>query len=569
MADRVLPWIRVEGSSWSTAGLWALWIVFGVFLVYPLFYVARGAFLVDGELLFDFFALLFTNPVQREALINSCTLGITVTIATSIVALPLAMAMVRREFPGKGILNGLLLVPMVIPPFVGAIGMKQLFARFGSVNQALIGLGVMDRSDPMDWFGSGFWGVVLLESLHLYPIMYLNAAAALANIDPSLEEAGRNLGSSGWTLFRRITMPLMAPGYFAGSIIVFLWAFTDLGTPLMFEYSRVIPVQIFDLVTDIHSNPMGFALVVLVILMTVGFFVASKKLIGSGSRAMMSRGHTAGGSSTATGAETWLIWGGAGILIGVALLPHLSVMLTSVSQRWALSVLPSEYTTSHLVQVFEHPLTVSSIKNSFFLSSLSTLADVLIGVGIAYLLTRKAFRGKNILDTLAMLPLTLPGLVLAFGYVGSFSNTALDVQVNPMPLLVIAYAIRRLPYMVRAAVAGFQQTSVALEEASMNLGASPLRTLRKITLPLVMANLVAGGTLAFSFAMLEVSDSLILATKERFYPITKAMYALALRIADGPYVASAMGVIGMLILGTSLMLAGKFLGRRMGELFRV
>ena len=138
-----------------------------------------------------------------------------------------------------------------------------------------------------------------------------------------------------------------------------------------------------------------------------------------------------------------------------------------------------------------------------------------------------------------------------------------------MPLLVIAYAIRRLPYMVRAAVAGFQQTSVALEEASMNLGASPLRTLRKITLPLVMANLVAGGTLAFSFAMLEVSDSLILATKERFYPITKAMYALALRIADGPYVASAMGVIGMLILGTSLMLAGKFLGRRMGELFRV
>ena len=172
------------------------------------------------------------------------------------------------------------------------------------------------------------------------------------------------------------------------------------------------------------------------------------------------------------------------------------------------------------------------------------------------------------LDASAMLPLALPGLVLAFGYATSFASTPLSARENPMPLLVIAYAVRRLPYMLRAAYAGFQQTSVTLEEASLNLGASSWRTIRKISLPLILANLVAGSILAFAFAMLEVSDSLILAMREQHYPITKAIWALAQRLRDGPYIASAMGVLSMFLLGGSIAVAGRFLGKRMGELFR-
>ncbi|OHE86284.1 MAG: hypothetical protein A3G75_09610 [Verrucomicrobia bacterium RIFCSPLOWO2_12_FULL_64_8] len=199
---------------------------------------------------------------------------------------------------------------------------------------------------------------------------------------------------------------------------------------------------------------------------------------------------------------------------------------------------------------------------------MSTGADVVLGVAIAYLLARTRIPGKGVLDTLAMLPLALPGIVLAFGYLSGYSGTFLDARDYPVPLLVISYAVRRLPYMVRSAYAGMQQTSVALEEASLNLGASPARTLVRITFPLIIANLVAGGVLCFAFAMLEVSDSLILALKPQYYPITKAIYDLLGRIADGPYIASAMGVLGMVLLGGSLFLAGKFLGRRMGELFR-
>jgi iron(III) transport system permease protein len=151
---------------------------------------------------------------------------------------------------------------------------------------------------------------------------------------------------------------------------------------------------------------------------------------------------------------------------------------------------------------------------------------------------------------------------------GVFEKSFLNPLNNPTVLLIIAYAVRRLPYSVRAAYAGFQQTSVTLEEASMNLGASPMKTLARITLPLVMANLIAGAILAFSFAMLEVSDSLILALREQYYPIAKAIYDLLARIGDGPFIASAMGILGMALLTVSLMLAGKFLGKRMGELFR-
>ena len=175
------------------------------------------------------------------------------TIATTLLSLPLAFLPVRYDFAGKGFLNGLILVPMVLPPFVGAIGMKQMFARFGSINLLLLDLGLIDQ--PVDWFGGGgFVGVVILEVLHLYPIMYLNVAAALANVDPSLEEAARNMGSSGFRLFRTVTFPLMLPGYFAGAIIVFIWAFTDLGTPLIFNYRQSWAVEIFNRILSILTR---------------------------------------------------------------------------------------------------------------------------------------------------------------------------------------------------------------------------------------------------------------------------------------------------------------------------
>jgi iron(III) transport system permease protein len=565
----VTSWLRRYDLNPANAALLIfLGVFFIVFMLYPLGYVFSNAFFTSEGFSLVFIKLMFSSPNNTIILANSVNLGLAVTLFTTLLSLPLALLLVRYNFPGKGLLNGLILIPMVLPPFVGAIGMRQLLARFGSINLLLLDLGVINQ--PIDWLGGGsFWGVVILEALHLYPIMYLNLAAALANVDPSLEEAARNMGANSFKLFRTVTFPLMLPGYFAGAIIVFIWAFTDLGTPLVFDYREVVAVQIFNMVTDLHQNPMGYAFVVVVIALTLFFFYLSKRILGGGRYEMLGRGHVASAARPASAAITVIAYAVVLGISALALIPHLGVLLTSVTSRWFLSVLPSEYTVQFYKNVFSHDLALLSIKNSLLLSSLSTIIDIVLGITIAYLLARKRVPGRSVLDALAMLPLALPGLVLAFGYVAAFSATPLDARVNPVPLLVIAYAVRRLPYMVRAAYAGFQQTSVALEEASINLGASPMKTFFQITMPLIFANLIAGAVLSFSFAMLEVSDSLILASKERYYPITKAIYALLGRIADGPYIASAMGILGLLLLAGSLFIAGRFFGRRMGELFRV
>lgn len=563
---------RYDLNASTLAFLGLLLLFFGVFLFYPIGLLLHGAFVVEGKLSFGYFEMLLSSPMQRQSLLNSFLLALLTTGLTTLLTLPLAHFMTRFSFRGKALLSGLLLVPMIMPPFVGAIGLQQLLARFGSLNLLLMKFGLVAPNQPLDWLGQGgFWGIVILQVLNLYPILFLNLSAAMANVDPALREAAQNLGATSWRLFRTITLPLILPGYFAGAIIVFIWAFTDLGTPLIFGYSRVVPVQIFDAVNDLNTNPMGYTLVVFVLVLTVALFLVSKQLLARKRYEMIGRGHTEGAETQATPRQALLIWGAVLGLILVALLPHLAVIVQSFSERWFFSIAPQQWTTANYGEIFQHNLTGSSIRNSLFYSSLSAALDLVLGVVIAWLLTRRRIPFGGLLDALAMLPLALPGIVLAFGYVAGFDFKIswLNPRDNPTLLLIISYSVRRLPYIVRSAYAGFQQTSITLEEASANLGASPFRTLRKITLPLVMANLIAGTILTFSFAMLEVSDGLILAMKERYFPITKMIYQLMGRIdPNAPSVACALGVVGMILLTVSLLVAGKILGKKMGQLFR-
>ena len=567
------PAVKKYDLSFSTAAFLSLLLLFfGAFLFYPASFMLKGAFFAGGKFTLRYFSLLLESPLQRQSIFNSFAIALLTTALTTLLALPLAHWMTRFDFWGKTLLGGLLLVPMIMPPFVGAIGLGQLLARFGSVNLFLMDLGILPPDKPIDWLGQGgFWGIVILQVMNLYPIMFLNVSAAMANVDPSLRESAQNLGASGWRLFRTITLPLILPGYFAGAVIVFIWAFTDLGTPLIFGFSRLVPVQIFDAINDLNTNPIGYALVVFVLLLTLALFLISKRALAGRRYEMMARGHTSGAEARATPGRTLAIWAVAGALIGLALLPHLAVVVHSFAEHWFFSVLPRQWTAANYGEILGHGLTASSIRNSLFYSSLSALLDLMLGVVIAWLLTRKRIPFAGLLDALAMLPLALPGLVLAFGYVAGFDFKIrwLNPRDNPALLLIISYSVRRLPYIVRSAYAGFQQTSVTLEEASANLGAPPFRTLRKITLPLVMANLMAGTILTFSFAMLEVSDGLILAMREQFFPITKMIWQLMGRIDPGaPGVACALGVVGMLILSASLLVAGKILGQKLGQMFR-
>jgi iron(III) transport system permease protein len=548
---------------------------FGCFFLWPIGGTLMGAFLdADHKLTFDFVAEVFRNQIYLEGLRNAFFIAAGSTAASLAIAMPLAFLADRFEFPGKKLLSAAILVPMILPPFVGAIGVRQLFGQYGALNAVLARIGLLGAHETIDWLGHGrMAGVVALNALHLYPILFLNLTAALANLDPAMEEAAENLGCTGFRRFRRITLPLIMPGMFAGGVIVFIFAFTELGVPLIFDLTRVTPVQIFHGIKEIGGNPFPFALVVVTLASTALLYGASKLIFGKSTEAMTSKASTASSARPPGALTGWLCAAAFGGVAAVALLPHAGVVLVSFAGSWYHSILPAEWTLDHYRIALGHSMAAPSIVNSLKYASVSTLFDLVLGVAIAYVIARTTLPGRWMLDAVAMLPLAVPGLVLAFGYISMTQEgrifEALNPSRDPTMLLIIAYAVRRLPYVVRSAVAGLQQTSVTLEEAAQNLGCPPLRVLRRITLPLITANVLAGGLLAFSFAMLEVSDSLILAQKQENFPITKAIYELFQLMGEGRYVASALGVWAMVFLGVTIFAASRLLGKKLGALFRV
>ena len=556
-----------------------LYGVLGVLLVLPIMSIVRAGFVTaDGTPTLAYLGLILQDPSIQRGLVNAALLAAAVTTCTFLLALPLAIWTVRYAFPFRRTLSALLLLPLVVPPFVGAIGVRLVLSRFGPLTQL-----VAPEADlGVDWLARlRLLGIVLVETVGLLPIMLLNLQASLAAIDPALPQAAANLGASRWQVFRRITLPLMRPGIFAGCTLVAIWSFTELGTPLMFDFYEVTPVQLFERLTDASASPLPYALVAVMLLASAALYLVGKVLLGRSPAVSLTKASTHAALRPLTG------WKLAGVLlvfaavIALSVVPHLAVIFTSLSETgaWYRSLLPTAWTHRHYVEALRDELALPSIRHSLVYSSAAVLLAMLIGVTAATLITRSRLRTRGWLDALTMVPLAVPGVVLAFGYLamsgwikrqlGTATPFFLNVQEWPVGVLIVAYAVRRLPYVTRAAVAGLQQIPPDLEAAGANLGASRSTVLRRITLPLIAGNLLAGALLAFAYSMLEVSDSLILAQRMEYYPITKAIWELSQRLGDGLYIASALGVWAMTLLTLTLLATHSLLQKKMGSLFRV
>ena len=592
---------RNRRRIWQFGLLWGVLGVLAVFLLYPIGLTVRGGFAEDPATgtgwTLRHLRLLGEDPAVVAGFVNALKIAVLTTSICLVIALPLAVLSARYAFPLKKTFNALILVPLILPPFVGAIGMKAVLGREGMLNSLLgTDFDVLGGRMEILGFDSRLLVIAFVEALHLYPIIYLNATASLANLDPALEEAGQNLGAGPWRRFFRLTLPLIRPGLFAGGTIVFIWSFTELGTPLIFDFAQCTPVQIFYGLKEVENSAEPYALTVVLLFSAVMMYVLGKLVFGGKGYAMYSKASRAGQERKLPAAVGLLAAGAFALVTLLAVLPHLGVVLTSLTRpgAWYGTVLPTAWTGSHFEKALTDPDSFGAITNSLKLSLAAVVLNAMLGILIGYLIVRTRVFGRGLLDALCMLPLAVPGLVMAFGYVAMtlrwpfegpltlfglnlppfLDGTPLDFEVfganpNPFPLLIVAYAIRRLPYIVRSTVAGLEQTSGELEEAAVNLGASRLTAVRKIIVPLIMANLIAGGLLVFSFSMLEVSDSLILAQQSRHYPITKAIFAFTERLGDGPYIASAMGVWGMALLAVTLVGASLLLGKKLGSIFRV
>ena len=555
---------------------WVIIAALGLGLIWPVAVAVKGAFVAEGKFSFYWFSRL-TQDGSIALLINSLILAAITTTCSFLLAVPLAMIRGRSEFVGSKFFSIAILVPLILPPFVGAISMQRLLGQFGVLNLLLADWGwikITEHTLPPDWLAGGLAAVVIIQTLHLFPIMYLNTTAAIANVDPAQLDAAAAFGASSAKRFFKILLPQILPGVFAGGTIVFIWSLTDIGTPLMLGYRKVAGVKIFDELTSGKYDGKVYALVAVLLLIAVICYIFGKFILGRDYQTSQTRATIAAPKKKLSLPMTLLAWLIFGTVILIAILPHVFVVLAAFAGDWFITVLPENYTMSHLSSVFEDPATLSSITNSLKYAGCSTAFDIIVGCVIAWLIVRAKVFGSGLLDALSMLPLAVPGLILAAGYVAiSAPGTSLEnigpLGKYPAVMLIIAYSVRRLPFVVRGVGAGLQQLPESLEEASRNLGASRTKTFRRITLPLILGSLIAAGVLSFAFAMLEVSDSLVLAQLAADYPITKQIYALYNSgTGFSANIAAALGVLGMILLGATLSICSLVMGKKFGALFR-
>ena len=373
--------------------------LFAVFFLFPAWMVVKQAFAgrrADGGTFFtlDFIVLVLRNPIYQEGLCNALVLGVTSTLASLVIALPLALVGQRCDFPAKKLLVVLVLAPLILPPFVGAVGIRQILGVNGALNALLIGLGAMSAERPCDWLANGrFAGMIVMNALHLYPILYLNIGAALGNLDPALEQAAENLGCPPWKRFWRVTLPLAMPGVFAGGAIVFIWAFTELGVPLVFDYSRVAPVQIFDGIKALDKNPVPYALTAILLLVAIVVFALAKWALGGAARQGASprpqgRGGARCGGPWQAAACTALFCG----VVVLACMPHLGVLALSLAGRWYGTILPDQLTLRHYSEALGNGLVVPSIQNSLLYAGSATLLALAYGLAVAWVVVEAAYR---------------------------------------------------------------------------------------------------------------------------------------------------------------------------------
>ncbi|MBN8533179.1 MAG: iron ABC transporter permease [Rhizobiales bacterium] len=538
-------------GQWLTIG--AIVSFLALFLIIPVAMVILVAFQDPNTGAFTL--VNFWDFAQNEMFIrsfgNSLYVSAMSVVWATVFALPLAYFTTRYEFAGSSIIQTLGVIPLIMPPFAGAIAMQLLFGRNGTFN-LLLG----------DWFGinipfmEGLNGVIFVQSVHYFPFILINLTASLRNIDRSMEEAAQNLGCSGGRLFRRIVFPLAMPGYVAGASLVFIKVFDDLATPLLLNVKDMLAPQAYLRITSIGlKDPMGYVIsVVLIVFSILSLYIATYATRGR-DFATLQRGGGGLSKRPISGFDKVLAYTTIGIILALVLAPHVGLALLSVSTIWSFAPLPDGYTFAHYGRVMTE--SAQFIWNTLLYATLAGLIGVVIGTAIAYIVLRTRIPGRQWLDYLASAALAVPGVVLGIGYLRAYYGVSLPSGQSVASLwiiIVIALAVRRLPYALRACMAAMQQISVSLEEAAENLGANKASTIRKVVVPLMTGGILAGFITSFATAAVELSATMMLVQNTSDAPLAYGLYVF-MQSPAGRGAGAALGIIAVLIVGISTYLS--------------
>ncbi|WP_088142194.1 ABC transporter permease [Achromobacter xylosoxidans] len=521
-------------------------LVFGfllLFLAVPVGTVFYTAFVnADGSFTMGHFGAFFNQPLMKEAFFNSLYVAGWSALLSSLIAVPLAYFTVRFDFRGALLIQTLGVLPLIMPPFVGAVAMQLIFGRSGSVNLLL-----------NDWFGftipfmEGLNGVIFVESLHYFPFILMNLVVALRNIDGAMEEAAFNLGSRGFRLFRRVIFPLALPGYVAGTSLVFVKVFDDLGTPLVLGTTNMLAPQAYLRITQVGlEDPLGYVISVIMVGFSILALWLSARVLKGRDYSTLQKGGSSIQKRKLRPMESVLAYGWIILVLLLVLSPHMGVLLLSLASVWSFAPLPDGYTLAHYSAVFSE--SQGMIANTLLYCGLAAGVDVILGTAIAYLMLRTRLPARQWLDFLASAALAIPGIVLAIGFLRTFRGIELPgtgtLLTSSWIIIMIAYSVRRLPYALRSCVASLQQINISLEEAAQSLGATRMSTIRRVVVPLMAGGMLAGFVTSFVTAAVELSATIMLVTKDSQAPMSYGIY-LYMQSAAGRGPGAALGVLAV------------------------
>ncbi len=555
-----LPRLKIGGVV-AYAGLWAFFVIF---LIYPLVRLFYDAFTTDD----GFFSLanfyqFFTDAYYLKVLMNSLLLGAATVVTTSVIGITIAFLLLRYEFPGRTLFSYFSIIPMIMPPLVGVMGFVFIMGRAGTVNVIL--MDYLGFTKPVN-FMYGIHGVLLVETLHLFPLMTLSIVDALSKIDLSLDEAAESVGSRGLRKFWDITFPLTTPGYVSGALLVFIWTFADFATPLVVGVDDLLASQAYLNIVqfvDRRLFKMGIVISAIMVLLAILFLIVAKKYVAIKDYSSL--------SYSKIERRKIPVWGRVAVLMFLifvlvfAFIPYLGVALDSFGKGWALTPIPVKYTLQYFERVaIETP---KFILNSLLYSGISVLICVVIGVPVAWVMGRTKLPGKDLLDSLTTLILALPGTGIGIAYLRAFReplpflNTALIGMWIVIPLVL---GVRRLPYTVRGTFASLLLVHKSIEEAAESVGATKTKTFKDIVAPLIWKGILVGALYSFILALQEASATLLLVIPGREM-MTVGIFNFY--IGGSVNEAAALGFILIILGALCLWVISKLAGTRMGGVF--
>ncbi len=526
--------------------------VFALFLIYPLFSLFVSAFQdpETGAWSMQNFAHFFERKYYNQSMINSFSVTTCVTILAVIIGTIVAYFMTLYKIKFKSAVEICIVISLLSPPFIGAYSWILIGGRNGYVTRFLAQYGI---DFPSIY---GFAGILLVLTLKLYPFIYLYVAGAMKNIDSALIEAAESLGCSGIRKVVTIIVPLITPTILAGALMVFMNAMADFGTPMLIgEGYNVMPVMIYSEFINEVGDQANFAaaMAALMVLITSTIFMLQKYIVNRKSFTMSSLRPLPVGELH--GLRKVIVHLFIYTLVALSMIPQLVVIYTSFLKTSG-SIFVDGYSLDSYRTIFDSLGT--AISNTYLFSTTAMIAIIFLGMTIAYLTTRKKSWLTEIIDTLSMFPYIIPGSVLGITLLLAFNDEPLLLS-GTAAIIIISLIIRRLPYTLRSSSAILYQLSPSMEEASISLGASPLKTFFKITAVMMLPGVMSGAIISWITAINELSSSIILftgATKT----MSVAIYTEVIRASYGT--AAALSTILTLTTITAMVIFFKVSGRR-------